>query len=48
MYFLENSLKNILFRYLVDSMPNQARSTKWHSAVNLLIRLQRHVPVGHH
>ena len=34
MYFLEYWLKNVLFRYLVNPMQNQARSTKWHSAIN--------------
>jgi len=29
MYFLEYGLKNIIFRYLVKSMQNQAWSTKW-------------------
>jgi len=34
MYCLEYGLKNVLFRYLVNPMQNQARSTKWHSAIN--------------
>ena len=32
MYFLEYWLKSFFFRYLVNSMQNQARSTNWHSA----------------
>ena len=34
MYFLEYCLKNVIFRYLVNPMQNQMRSTKWHSAIN--------------
>jgi len=33
-YLLEYCLKNVLFRYLVNLMQNQTRSTKWHSAIN--------------
>ena len=34
MCFLEYCLKDVLFRYLVNPMQNQTRSTKWHSAIN--------------
>jgi len=38
MYFLEYGLKNVLFRQLVNSMQNQMQSTKWHLAINRLMR----------
>jgi len=38
MYFLEYWLKNVVFGYLVNPMQNQARSTKWHSAINQSMR----------
>jgi len=38
MYFLECWLENVLFRMLVNSMQNQVQSTKWHSAINQLMR----------
>jgi len=38
MYFLEYRLKNVPFRQLVNSMQNQVQSTKWHSAINRLMR----------
>ena len=38
MNFLEYWSKNVLFRYLVNPMQNQARSTKWHLAINRSMR----------
>jgi len=35
--FLENWLKNVLFRFLVNSMQNQARATNWDSVIDLLV-----------
>jgi len=31
-------IEKCFFRYLVNSMQNQARLTKWHSAINLSMR----------
>jgi len=29
-------IEKVIFRYLVNSIQNQARSTSWHSAIDLL------------
>jgi len=39
MNFLENWLKNVLFRYLVNSIPNHVQLTNWHSATDQSIVL---------
>jgi len=31
-------LKNVIFKQLVNSMQNKVQSTKWHSAINWLMR----------
>ena len=47
-YFLKYLLKNVLFRYLVNSMQNLARSTNWHSAIGLLATpVMKHVMCGY-
>jgi len=46
-YFLEYWLKNVLLRYLVNSMQNQARSTKWHSAIDRSMRWTCWPPLVH-
>ena len=38
MDFLEYWLKNVLFRYLVNPMQNEARLTKWHSGISRSMR----------
>jgi len=38
-YFLEFWLTSVLYRYLVNSMQNQARSTIWHSAIDRSIAI---------
>ena len=46
MYFLEYWLKYILSRYLVNSVQNQMRPTKWHSAIDRLMRSTCWPPVA--